>query len=162
MAARYLKIVFVTLIGVMAMLYGIQNIINLDQAFGLTSYLVGMRDHLQYPASIAIPVESAFVVGMALGGMIMGEIACGLLSLRGAWDLWARRTAPGEDFNSAKKFALLGCGVGVVVWMGFSFVIGGAYFQMWQTEIGSMSMNTAFQIFMACFAVLLFVNMRDE
>ncbi len=69
---------------------------------------------------------------------------------------------PPDEFNLSKKYALLGCGMGVIVWLGFFGVFGGAFFQMWQTEIGKASMDGAFQFFMSCAVVLIIVSMTDE
>ena len=49
----------------------------------------------------------------------------------------------------------------MVVWFGLFGVIGGAYFQMWQTEIGALSLEGAFQYAGMSGIVLLFVNMAD-
>ena len=45
--------------------------------------------------------------------------------------------------------------------MGFFGAIGGTYFQMWQTELGAMSLDGAFQYFVTCGFVLVFVSMAE-
>ena len=90
------------------------------------------------------------------------EFAAGLLALKGAWDLWRVRKASAEDFNGAKTYALIGCGVGIVVWLGLFAVFGGALLQMWQTDIGAGSMDGAFQFFVACALIFLIVTGRDD
>jgi predicted small integral membrane protein len=162
MAVRFLKIVFVAFVGLMSLLYGLQNIVNLDAAFGAVSYVLRMTDHAVYPASLGPAITSPVLTWIALGSIIAGEIAAGLIALKGAWNLWVARRTPGDAFNASKTLAIVGCGIGVIVWMGAFFVVGGAYFQMWQTQVGGASFNGAFQYFMACFVVLLFVHMRDE
>ncbi len=69
---------------------------------------------------------------------------------------------PASDFNRAKTYALVGCGMGIVVWLGFFAVLGGALSQMWQTEIGGASMEDAFQFFAACALIFLIVNSTDD
>jgi predicted small integral membrane protein len=48
------------------------------------------------------------------------------------------------------------------VWLGFFGVVAGAYFQMWQTEVGQNSLAGAFQFFGSCAIVFLIVNMADD
>jgi predicted small integral membrane protein len=72
------------------------------------------------------------------------------------------RQAPATEFNESKTYALLGCGLGIVIWLGLFGVFGGALFQMWQTEIGGNSMDDAFQFFVSCALVFLIVNAADE
>ena len=77
-------------------------------------------------------------------------------------DLWGARKAPADTFNAAKAFALLGCGTGIVVWLGLFLVFGGALFQMWQTSAGALSLEGAFQYFGACAFIFLIVSSADD
>lgn len=72
------------------------------------------------------------------------------------------RNDTGGVFKLAKKFALLGSGLGIVVWLGLFGVIGGAVFQMWQTGAGSASLAGAFQYATSCAMVFIIINMSDE
>ena len=76
--------------------------------------------------------------------------------------MWRARHAQAEDFRAAQKLAEIGAGVGVLVWFGLFGVIGSAFFQMWQTQVGTGSMNGAFQFFVSCALTLLFLNQRDN
>lgn len=85
----------------------------------------------------------------------------GALSLTGAWHLWRVRHDDADSFNSAKTFAILGAGMAMVVWLGGFVVIGGALFQMWQTQVGTSSFEAAFIYGATSAFVLLFVNSPD-
>jgi predicted small integral membrane protein len=124
--------------------------------------VLGQTDHLVYPDSIFPAIQSPLTTWLALTLVITFESAAGLLAAKGVWDLWSVRKAPAAVFNGAKTYALLGCGMGIVVWLGFFAVFGGALFQMWQTEAGGASMDDAFQFFTACALVFLIVNGADE
>lgn len=162
MPIRYLKIVLVAFVGLMALLYGLQNIVNIQAAFQVVGTVLSMSGHAYYPSSIGPAIESAGLVWLALALIIGAELAAGLLAMKGAWDLWTRRSASAPVYNNAKTCALLGCGMGMIVWFGFFGVLGGAYFQMWQTELGAQSLDGAFQFFVSCSVVLIFVNMPDD
>ncbi len=162
MAIRHLKIVFVAFISLLCLFYAAQNVANLDACYQAFAYVLGAVDHQIYPDSIFPVVQSPAVTWLALVLVVTLEFAAGLLAAKGAWDLWGARKAPAAEFNGAKTYALVGCGMGIVIWLGFFAVVGGALFQMWQTEIGGGSMDDAFQFFAACALIFLVVNAVDE
>jgi predicted small integral membrane protein len=141
--------------------YAAQNVANLDACFQAFAYVLGSADHQAYPDSIIPAIHSPAITWLMLVLVVGLEFAAGFISAKGAWDLWIARKAPAADFNGAKTFALLGCGTGVVIWLGLFAVFGGALFQMWQTEIGAGSMDDAFQFFVSCALIFLIVNSAD-
>ena len=159
---RYLKIVLVVFVSLLCLFYATQNVVNLQAAHGFVSAALSMAEHVAYPAAFGPAITSPALVWVALAVIILLEFAAGLLAAKGAWDLWSARDATAAAFNDAKTFALLGCGVGIIVWFGFFTVIGGAYFQMWQTQLGSASLQGAFQYTMTIGLVLLFLNQPDR
>jgi predicted small integral membrane protein len=162
MAVRYLKIVFVAFISLLCLFYAGQNIANLDACYQAFAYVLGRVDHQVYPDSIFPAVQNPALIWLTLILVVALEFAAGLLAAKGVWDLWGARKAPAETFNSAKTYALVGCGMGIVVWLGLFTVFGGGLFQMWQTEIGKSSMEDAFKFFAACTFVFLIVNGADD
>lgn len=81
---------------------------------------------------------------------------------KGALDLWLARRAPGEQFNAAKTWALAGLSPGIVTWFGLFGVMGNAYFQMWQTELGRISLDDALRHSAACAFLYLIIGRVDE
>ena len=161
MEIRILKTALVAAVALLALLGAGQNLVNLDQAYGVIATVVSMEGHVVYPTSLGPAITSPALIWATVFIIILAEIVTGLLAARGAWDMLKARKAPAAAFNAAKKFAVLGCGMALVVWFGLFTVIGGAYFQMWQTEIGVLAMNDAFKFAGMSGLVLLFVNMQD-
>lgn len=162
MEIRVLKIILVVFVALQAFLYATQNIVNLDAAYQAVAYVTGNTGHEVYPASMGPALGHPALVWAALILILTGEYAVAVLAGKGAWDLWRARRGPPDEFYRARKFAVLGCGMALIVWFGLFSVIGGAYFQMWQTEVGANSLQGAFWYLMNSGLVLLFVNMRDE
>jgi len=162
MTIRYLKIVLVLSIALLCLMYATQNIVNLEAAHAAIAGVLSMHDNAVYPEAFGPAVTQPVLVWCAVITIITGEMIAGLLSLKGAWDLWTARGAPTEAFQSAKKFALIGGGLAMVVWFGLFGAIGGAYFQMWQTDVGSGSIRDAAFFVLQIGILLLFVNIRDE
>jgi predicted small integral membrane protein len=162
MAIRHLKIFFVLSIALLCLFYATQNVANLDACFQAFAYVLGAADHQVYPDSILPAIHNPVATWLMLVLVVALEFAAGLLAAKGAWDLWSVRKASAADFNGAKTYALIGCGVGIVVWLGLFAAFGGALLQMWQTEIGAGSMDDAFQFFVACALIFIIVNGADE
>ena len=162
MVIRNLKIVFVTIVSLLCLLYAAQNVANLDACYQTFAYVLGAADHLAYPHSIIPAIQSSAMIWLTLILVVALEFAAGFVSAKGAWDLWSARKAPAAVFNGAKTFALVGCGIGMVVWGGLFAVFGGALFQMWQTDIGRGSLESAFQFFATCALVFIVVNGIDD
>ena len=162
MAIRLLKIAFVAFISLLCLFYAAQNVANLDACYQAFAYVMGAADHQVYPDSFFPAIHSPAATWLVLVLVVSLEFAAGLFAAKGAWDLWRARKAPAADFNGAKTYAIVGCGIGIVVWLGFFAVFGGALFQMWQTDIGGASMDDAFQFFVACALIFLIVNSADD
>lgn len=162
MAIRMFKIIFTAIVALQALLFAIQNVVNLEAAYQATAYVLGNQDHVAYASSIVPAITSPALIWLALTVILVGEFGAGLLAARGALDLWKNRGAAASEFNAAKHYAIIGCGVSVIVWFGLFMVMAAALFQMWQTEIGAGSYSDAFKIFTASMLVLLFLMQKDE
>jgi predicted small integral membrane protein len=162
MAMRYFKIDFVILISLLCLIYAGQNVVNLDACYQTFAYVMSNADHQAYPDSFFPAIQSPTLIWLMLILVVGLEFTAGLLAAKGAWDLWGARKASASSFNAAKKYALLGCSTGIIVWLGLFLVFGGALFQMWQTQIGAGSLANSFQFFMACGLVFIIVNLDDD
>ncbi|MGA8382068.1 MAG: DUF2165 domain-containing protein, partial [Stellaceae bacterium] len=63
-------------------------------------------------------------------------------------------------FNRAKRLVHVGAGLGFLVWFFGFMVVGGEWFQMWQSHQWN-GQQPAFRFYMAVLAVLIFVNQPD-
>ena len=162
MLLRYLKIDFVVLIALLCLFYAGQNVANLSACYDSFAYVLGSSDHVVYPNSFFPAIESTFIIWAVLVVVVGLEFVAGLFAAKGAWDMWGARKSSATEFSASKTNALVGCGLGIIVWLGFFGVFGGALFQMWQTEVGTNSMNGAFQFFLSCAAVFLITNSEDS
>ena len=79
----------------------------------------------------------------------------------GGWRLWGARGADAAGFEGAKATAKLGAGLVIFTWFGLFGVAGGAAYQMWQTDVGSGSLNDAFKFSVWGFLLLLYLNQKD-
>jgi predicted small integral membrane protein len=76
--------------------------------------------------------------------------------------LFAARNGTVEEFHAAKSAGSWAAGLALLTWFGLFFVLGGAFFQMWQTEIGSGSLRDAFAFATVSALTMLFVYLTDD
>jgi len=158
---RQIKVIFVVIIALVCLAYAVQNVVNLDAAYQSFVYVMGNTDHTVYTSSFMPAISSPALIWAVLVVVVGCEFLAGLLAAKGALSMWLARQASADDFKRAKNFALLGCGLGIIVWMGFFGAFGGAFFQMWQTTVGALSLDGAFQYAVSCAIVFIIVNMED-
>ena len=160
MIDRYLKISFVAGLGLMALLYVIHNIMNIDEAYGAVGYVLGLEHNEVFDNNL-LPAIPAAAVPFAAWIIFAFEIACGVICLLGAWKLWQARSADAAAFEAAKSTAKIGAGLSVIIWFGFFGAIGGAGYQMWQSEIGAGSLADAFKFSVWGLLVLIYLGQKE-
>lgn len=159
---RYIKIVLMALYAVFCIAYGTGNVLNLEIAHGTVATVASQEENELFPNKIVPPIESPFIVGMALFFVILLEYTAGLLAAVGAWKLWIHRQANEVDFHRAKGFALMGCAVGFVVWFGLFQGVGGAVLYMYQGQLGYGVLNFAFQYSTASALLFLLIHSQTD
>lgn len=158
---RYIKIAMVLSVSFFCLMYALQNIVNLDSASWFVSYTTSMEGHEKYPAHFGPAVTAPVLHSIMLWMIIALEISAGLLAAKGAIDLFKVRNASADEFNGAKNYAIAGCGVGILLWFGIFSALGGAYFQMWQTEAGAGALTNATLFSIQLALVWMLVSQKD-
>ena len=150
------------LVGLMCIIYALQNVFNLGAAYWFVETMASMAGHELYPNHLGPPVTSPALVWVILWIIIISELAAGAFAIKGFRDMWAARNAQSDAFHAAKKFGIVGALFGVLIWFGYFHAIGGAYFQMWQVEAGANALNGAFQYAMLCGLVAVLLMQKDD
>lgn len=159
---RWLKIVLVVFVGLNGLFYFAANIANWEAARGAVGAVIAMGERPWYPVALVPALTGTGAAGGALIVILAGELLVGVLSLLGALLMVGAVGKPADAFNASKTLAIAGCAMALVVWFGGFTVIGGALFQMWQTELGQASLGDAQKYVLGSGLVLLWVAMRDE
>lgn len=161
MEHRWLKILLALSVALLALFYVAHNLANWDAARQAIGYVLSHEGHAVYPANLAPAVRNPALVTLALVLICAGEAAAGLISLAGAWRLFRARRADPAGFAAAKRLAVIGAGLAVLVWFLLFAVVGGALYQMWQTEVGAGSLEGAFQYAGLAFLTLLYLSLPE-
>jgi len=94
--------------------------------------------------------------------VVLGELLIGYFGIKGAWDMFSARNEAPERFHAAKKNGVIAAGLALLVWFGLFMTFGGAFFQMWQTEVGAGSLEGAFMYSMASAITMMFVCVTKD
>jgi predicted small integral membrane protein len=147
MTIRAWKAAFTAIFFLLVLSYAVQNVANITGGmYSSFAYVLSQSDHLAYPKSVVPAITQPLLIWATLLVVLALEFTCAALTGYGAWSMWKNRNGTTAEFTSAKKQALNGVGVAVIIWFLFFGAFGAAVFQMWQTEIGASSFNGAFQI----------------
>ena len=135
----------VALLALNHLLYAIQNLFNLNQAYRFVAAVLSQDERPLYPRSIMPPVRRPVLVWAGLFIIIAAEGAAGLTLAWGALSMFAASGTSAAAFARASEWAILGCGMALAIWFGVFLTLGAALFQMWQTPSGQAAMGDAFR-----------------
>lgn len=141
-----MEIIVAALVAFLALhhlIYAIQNLFNLEQAYSYVEAVFGQAEAPFYPRSMMPPVRSPVLLWAALIFIIAAEFAAGLALAAGAVQMFMAGGGSPADFAAATEWALIGCGIALLIWFGLFLTLGAALFQMWQTQLGQGAMGDA-------------------
>jgi predicted small integral membrane protein len=136
------------------------NLTDFDTNFEFVRHVLSMDTTHQGSALLYRRVTSPALWNAAYALIIFGEGLTALaLAVAAGVLLRDLRSDPGR-FNRGKRFVHAGAALGFMVWFFGFMVIGGEWFQMWQSPTWN-GQEAAFRFYMTILAVLIFVNQKD-
>jgi predicted small integral membrane protein len=160
MTVRLSKAALTLSLGVFALLVGIDNIIDYGTNFAFVQHVLSMDTTFPGNKLLWRAITSDRVHHAAYLLIIASEIAVGILCAAGAWRIFAARHLPPRDFNAAKALGVGGLAAGFLLYFFGFLVIGGEWFQMWQSQTWN-GQEAAFRFAASFGLVLIFVVMED-
>jgi len=107
--------------------------------------------------------SNLIVVYLGAAMIPAAKLLSGVLCLIGAWRMWRARMAGGTAFERAKKFALAGCGIALLMLFAGWIVVADTWFQGWRSEsLRSTALGAAFRYAGFVGMIALFVAVRDN
>ena len=154
---RILKALLVLSIGLHALFYVLQNLANLHAAVGAIGYVFSGADQTVYPETVFFYIGDTAVHWVAAIIVFALEFAVAFFGIKGGWDLFRARNGTPENFIAAKRAGVIAAGLALLTWFGVFMTWGGAFFQMWQNDVGLGSLEGAFMYASISALVILFV-----
>lgn len=161
MIVRLSKIALVLAVGLFGLLAGTDNIIDYGTNYAFVTHVMDMDTIFPDSTLTWRAITSPVLHEIAYAGIITAELLSGALCVAGASRLWKVRGEAAQDFNAGKDLAIAGLVLALLLWFGGFLVVGGEWFQMWQSKTWN-GQEGAFR-FIACIGlVLIFLNQRDD
>jgi predicted small integral membrane protein len=160
MIVRISKIALVLAIGLFGLLVGADNVVDYGTNYAFVTHVMDMDSVFPDSTLTWRALTSPVLHEIAYAGIIAAELLSGALCVGGAARLWNLRAEMAVDFNAGKDLAVAGLVLGLLLWFGGFLVVGGEWFQMWQSKTWN-GQEAAFR-FVACIGlVLIFLNQPD-
>ena len=154
---RLAQSLFVAYIGVFGLLTAFGNITDYGSNFAFVQHVMSMdtifpESHLHYRAITSPAFHHAaywlIILVEALIGAILAFASVRLaLALRG----------PAARFAAAKHYTVIGVGLGFLLWFTGFAVVGGEWFDMWQSKDWN-GVPSAFRFYVTLLAVAIFLT----
>jgi predicted small integral membrane protein len=158
--ARIVKLAMVGALAAFALLVTIDNLIAYDVNYAFVRHVLSMDTTFPGNPLLTRRILSPTLWQAAYALIILGEGLTGATLAVAAILLLRRLRSDAAHFNRAKRWVHIGVGLGFLVWFFGFMVVGGEWFQMWQSHQWN-GQQPAFRFYMTMLAVLIFVNQPD-
>ncbi|GGA07209.1 DUF2165 family protein [Dyella caseinilytica] len=161
MPVRLSKIIIVATIALWVTLVAFGNLTDYGSNWAFVQHVLAMDTifpdaHIHYRA-----IHSPLLQHVAYMLIIATEMLAAVLCLAGTWRLWRARRAPEAMFHRAKRVAVLGLSLGVLLWLGGFMAIGGEWFGMWMSTQWN-GLSSAFRFVVVLLIALVYLGQRDD
>ena len=161
LSIRISKAIILLYVGSFGILVFLGNTLDYNSNYLFVKHVLSMdtvfpENELKYRA-----ITSETMHRLAYTFIIILEGIFGILCFFAGLMMLIRCKSPIEAFNSAKAVGVIGCLIGLTVWL-FGFqVVGGEWFSMWQSKtwngLGSADRMTTF-----IFLTLIFITLKKD
>lgn len=155
MRIRYVKILLVVVAALQALIAGLTKLSNLDAAKASVATMFGAHDGAL--ATMVAGAPEATSVAVMTWMIILLEAGAGALGLVGAVRMTMSHDGTVAAFEASKRIAIIAMGLMLLTWLGLFQTIGGAFFQMGQSDVGRSILADNFLYAMTSGLVLLIV-----
>lgn len=158
---RLSKMMLTGVIAALCLLIGYNNIVDYGSNLMFVQHVLSMDTTFPDNAvRIGRAVSDPRLQSDAYLIIIVAELSIGLACLAGTMKMMFSLNAPAATFNKAKNFAVLGLSAGVAFWLMAFLVVGGEWFQMWQSQMWN-GQEAAFRFVTTIGLILIFVSLKD-
>lgn len=106
-------------------------------------------------------IHSPLLQHAAYALIIAAEALAAVLCWFGAWRMWRARCASAAAFRRAKRMAVAGLSLGVLLWLGGFMAVGGEWFGMWMSTQWN-GVAGAFRFVVVSMLALGYLGQRDD
>jgi len=133
-AFRWIKIISVGSLGLMSMLIFLGNTTDYNSNYQFVEHVIKMDTVFPNSRLLYRSIQQPWVYHTAYIFLIALELIIALLCIHGSRQMFIKRREPAAVFFEAKHRAVMGLGLGILLWFTGFEVIGGEWFAMWQSN----------------------------
>jgi predicted small integral membrane protein len=160
LAVRLVKVAIVASTALFALLVTLNNLVDYGSNYEFVRHTLSMDTTFPGNALMGRAIVSPAIWTVGYWLIILTEAAVGVALAIGAMRLALAVRKPAAAFNAAKTMAIMGVGLGFLLWF-TGFTVGGSeWFAMWQSKVWN-GREAAFRFYMTLLAVAIFVNQPD-
>ena len=160
LAIRLVKTAMVASTALFALLVAYNNVVDYNANYQFVRHTLSMDTVFPDNPLRGRAIGSPTLWALAYWAIILTEALTGLVLAFATVRLIAAWRSPAAAFNAAKQYVAIGVGVGFLLWFTGFMVIGGEWFQMWQSRAWN-GQQAAFRFYMTLLAVGIFVSLKD-
>lgn len=157
---RLVKVAMVASLALLGLLAAFNNLADYGSNYEFVRHVLSMDTTFPGNALMWHAITQPALWTIAYWLIILTEAAVGVLLAFAALRLATTLRSSARMFNAAKRYAVLGVGLGFLLWFTGFMVIGGEWFAMWQSKTWN-SQEAAFRLYVTLLAVIIFVNQPD-
>ena len=159
--ARIAKVVMVGSLALFAFIVTFDNLADYDANFEFVRHVLSMDTTFPGNTLLYRRLTSPALWNAAYWLIILGEGLTALALTIAAIALLRELRSEGTRFNRSKRFVYIGAAFGFLVWFFGFMVVGGEWFQMWQSHSWN-GQEAAFRFYLTILGVLIFLNQKDD
>lgn len=157
MSPRLAKAIMCFCLAAFALLVAADNVIDYDTNYAFVRHVFSMDTTFPGNALMGRAITNPKIWALGYAGIIAGEALCGLLFLLAGLLMLGSPASVGRGKRCATAAAV----VGFLVWFFGFMVVGGEWFQMWQSQTWN-GQQAAFRFYVTILAVLIFVHQPER
>jgi predicted small integral membrane protein len=159
-AIRLVKTAMVASTALFALLVTANNLVDYGSNYEFVRHTLSMDTTFPGNALKGRAITSPALWTSGYWLIILTEATVGIALATGAIRLGFAIRADARRFHAAKTYALVGVGLGFLLWFTGFMAIGGEWFAMWQSKVWN-GQEPAFRFYMTLLAVGIFINQPD-
>jgi len=159
-STRLVKVAMVASLALFALLVVFNNLVDYGSNYEFVRHTLSMDTTFPGNALMGRAITWPALWTIAYWLIILTEATVGLLLAFAALRLATTLRSSARMFNAAKRYAVLGAGLGFLLWFTGFMVVGGEWFAMWQSKAWN-GQEAAFRFYMTLLAVVIFVSQPD-
>ena len=161
MTARLSKILLVVAIAVWLTLVAFGNITDYGSNLVFVQHVLAMDTIFPNARIHYRAVHAPVLQHMAYLLIISAEALASVFCWTGVCRMWLVRRAPTSVFQRAKRSAVFGLSLAVMLWLGGFMAIGGEWFGMWMSAQWN-GLASAFRFVTVSLLALIYLGQRDD